>query len=162
MCRDAPRNRGQIEPIAALVAIFALSVGLAAYVGVVSSGVLAPDERSIEETTLDRVWNELGAEGVYADVDTDDIDDGVAPEGYDVGVAVTYTNASGETELVDGFAWSDRDRRWERWEAGDPEWIDYVADPPADARTASRPIAVENPELSGDLRGGTLRVVIRS
>lgn len=160
MCRRAARHRGQTEPIAALAAIFALSVGLAVYVGVVSSGVFESGDRSVEEPTLERVWNELGRDGVYTGADSDDIDDRVAPDGYVVGVAVTYTNTSGETELVDGFAWSDRDQRWEHWRVGDPEWFDFVEDPPDDARTASRPITVEDPELPGNLRGGTLRVVI--
>ena len=153
-------TRAQTEPLAALAAVFALSLGLTIYAGVVTSDILDTSDRSIEEATLEQVWTDLAATGVYSSGNTTGPDDRIAPDGHVVGVFIEYTNSSGESVLVDGFVSEREQSGWDSWEEGDPEWIDFVIDPPPDATVASRPVAVEHPDVDGDIRGGTIRVVV--
>jgi hypothetical protein len=58
-------DRGQTEPLAALVAVFALGLGLSLYVGVLDSTLLSlSDEREITPTAADRLVSESSSFGI--------------------------------------------------------------------------------------------------
>ena len=80
-------RRAQTEPIAALVAVLAVGVGLTAYAGVLGAA-LDPLDRNAARPALDRVHDEVTADGV---VRPSLLDAGVAagPDGYRINVTVT-------------------------------------------------------------------------
>ncbi|WP_257298900.1 hypothetical protein [Haloarchaeobius sp. FL176] len=106
-------RRAQVEPTAALVAVFAVAVGLTLYAGALDSLPAAEDSRRVAEPTLSRVHESLTASGV---ADPAELSDTLAagPDGYHVAV----------TLAADG----------ERWRVG-------PAAPPT-AATAARPVSV--------------------
>jgi hypothetical protein len=112
MSRSSAR-RGQVEPLAALAAVFVVGTAVALYAVGVEEALPGEADRDLAGTTLDAANADLGDVGV---VDPGSLDDlrGVAPEGYHLRVVLT----------------TDRDR----WTAG--------PDPPESARTAARPVSV--------------------
>ena len=89
-------DRAQTEPLAALVAVFALGVGLSLYVGVLDSTFAAlSDDSEITPTAADKLTSEASSFGIVQPP----IDDAVAaakPNGYRM-------NA---TLRADGSTWS--------------------------------------------------------
>ena len=106
-------DRATTEPIAALVAVFAVSAGLALYAGVLDETLaMATSDRDIAAPTADAVERRLTDTGV---VDPTRIDDSLraTPAGYEGNVTL---------------------RAERRWTAGDR--------PPADAATDRRTVSV--------------------
>ncbi|USZ75402.1 hypothetical protein NGM07_18460 [Halorussus vallis] len=132
--------RGQVEPLAALVAVFAVGVALSAYAGVVADALPNPD-RNVAGPTAERVRSAVERAGV---VRPGRLPSGLraAPDGY-------RTNL---TLAVGGRA----------WHAGPspPESVaasgraDESARPDVAARTVSVRVA------PGRIRPGRLRVVV--
>ena len=85
MSRSSP-DRGQVEPTAALVALFAVCMGVGLYAGVLDAA-LAPTDRNLAEPTLERVHDAMSDGGVVA---PDDLPAGRAagPEGHDLNVTL--------------------------------------------------------------------------
>lgn len=106
-------DRAATEPIAALVAVFAVSAGLALYAGVLDETLaMATTDRDIAGPTADAVEQRLTTAGV---VDPDRIDDSLRaiPTGYEGNVTL---------------------RAEHRWSVGER--------PPADAATDRRTVSV--------------------
>jgi hypothetical protein len=80
-------DRAQVEPLAALAAVFAVCVGLALYGGVLSS-VTPGTERDLARPTLDRVHDRLSTGGVAVPGRLDAAR-AVGPDGYDLNLSVT-------------------------------------------------------------------------
>lgn len=57
-------RRAQVEPFAAIVAVFAVGVGLTIYAGVLDASVPSSDGQGVARPTLDRVSDHLGQAGV--------------------------------------------------------------------------------------------------
>jgi hypothetical protein len=142
--------RGQTEPLAALVAVAAVCVGISIYSGVLS-GVI-PElgaDRNVGEATAQRVWHAISENGVY---DPDEplqetIDPGTLPQGYYVAVNVTYVDEDGRLESVAATT------------------VDAHADPvgfepPGDAKRYERALPIKH--RPGDVRPGRLQVVVWS
>jgi hypothetical protein len=113
MSRSSGR-RGQVEPIAAIVAVFAVGAGLAIYAGVIDARLPGTTDRNVARPVLDRATATLGNASVvrpdrFGRVVT------VVPAGYRV-------NATLQT--------ADR-----RWQLGPPV--------PRRADTASRRLSVK-------------------
>lgn len=85
--RDGGTDRAQVEPVAALVAVFAVCVGLALYAGVLSSVVPATD-RDLAAPTLDRVHDRLSTGGVAVPGRLD-LASAAGPAGYELNVSLT-------------------------------------------------------------------------
>ncbi|WP_134671967.1 DUF7285 family protein [Halorussus marinus] len=85
-------DRGQVEPLAALVAVFAVCAALSTYAGVLDGAVPTPD-RNVASPTVDRVERRIADAGV---VDPDRIADGLraGPDGYGLNLTL---RAAGET-----------------------------------------------------------------
>ncbi|WP_158057581.1 DUF7285 family protein [Halorussus halophilus] len=124
---------GQVEPLAALVAVFAVGVALSAYAGVLSDALPTP-ERNVAEPTAHRALAEVR---VGAVVSPERLQAGIlaAPEGYDCNLTLT---AAGST-----------------WHAGPP-----VPERKFETDTATRTASVR--VAPGHVRPGTLRVVVWS
>lgn len=124
-------TRGQVEPLAALVAVFAVGVALSAYAGVVADVLPTPD-RNVADPTVERVHEAVTSAGV-AVPGTLPKATGVAPDGYRLNVTLA---AAGRT-----------------WRAG-PTPPSVESDGDSATRTASVRIA------PGRIRPGRLRVVV--
>lgn len=57
-------RRAQVEPFAAIVAVFAVGVGLTVYAGALDASVPGTSGRDVARPTLDRVSDSLGGGGV--------------------------------------------------------------------------------------------------
>lgn len=150
MSRSSWREaRGQTEPLAALVAVAVVCLALSLYAGYLSDTLPGTSDRTVEETTLDHVWNGLGDDGVYdpASQHPQRIPTRELPNGYHVVIEITVRTDDGHREFVEEAAL-------------DPHGGSTVGDPPDDARSASRPIPVVDEERPGHVRSGRLRVVV--
>ena len=80
-------GRGQVEPLAALTAVFAVGIALTTYVGLLDATVPTPD-RNVAEPTADRVERAITEAGV---VEPSGLRDGLAvgPEGYRMRLTLT-------------------------------------------------------------------------
>jgi hypothetical protein len=58
------RARGQVEPLAALAAVLAVTAALTLYAGTLANAVSTTSDRAIAETTLQRVTATLESAGV--------------------------------------------------------------------------------------------------
>lgn len=106
-------RRGQVEPTAALVALFAVCACLSLYAGVLGEAMPEPTGRNLAEPTLDETYDVVAEGGV---VDPEALGEGrrAGPSGHRVNVTVA----------VDG-------RRWTSGPA-----------PPSSADAAQRPTSV--------------------
>jgi hypothetical protein len=133
-CRDAARRsrRGQTEPVVALVALFAVCVGVSLYAGVLSDVTTSlGSERDVAEPTLDRVEDAMSTTGIL-DPGRESRALDAGPDGYGLHVGV-HTEGK-------------------RWTAGPT--------PPEDEATqaASRRVSVR--VGPGRVRPGRLQVVV--
>ncbi|SDM10698.1 hypothetical protein SAMN04487949_0873 [Halogranum gelatinilyticum] len=125
-------TRGQTEPVVALVALFAVCVGVSLYAGVLSDVTTSlGSERDVAGPTLDRVEHAISTTGILDPVREERALD-AGPDGYGLHVSVR----------ADG----------QRWTAGPT--------PPEDeaTQTASRRVGVR--VGSGQIRPGRLQVVV--
>ena len=58
--RPLGRLRAQAEPLAALTAVFAVTVGLGIYTGALHAAIPVPDDRHLAPTALDAVADRVG------------------------------------------------------------------------------------------------------
>ena len=79
--------RAQVEPLAALAAVFAVCVGLALYAGVLSS-VTPGTSRDLADPTLDRAHDRLSTGGV-AVPERLDAAQAVGPDGYGLNASLS-------------------------------------------------------------------------
>ena len=122
-------DRATTEPLAALVAVFAVTLGLALYAGVLDDafGTL-DDDRNVAAPTADTVEQRLSSAGVVQPEVLDDALDTV-PANYHGNVTITATTG-------------------ERWSGG--------REPPSNADTETRTVSVR--VGPGAVRRGTLTV----
>lgn len=133
-------TRAQAEPVVALVALFAVSVGVSLYAGVLGdvSATVGVD-RDVATPTLERVHDATTTAGI---VDPRALDRGLAvgPDGYDLNVTVEGANRT--------------------WHAGPPAptRTSRTSSETSDSATRSASVRV----APGRVRPGTLRVVVWS
>lgn len=141
-------ERGQTEPLVALVAVALFCLALSVYAAFVTG--LVPDlgsDRELAEVTGGRIWEAVSEDGIYpADADfRADLDPGDLPRGFQVAVNVTSVDLGGrvaETGQV-RFDETGSVARGSEPLAGD---------------VFQRPVPVQR--RHGDVRPGTLSVVI--
>ncbi|MDQ2073107.1 DUF7285 family protein [Haloarcula sp. NS06] len=122
-------DRGTTEPVAALVAVFAVTLGVSLYAGVVDQafGTL-DDDRNIATPTADAVEQRLSSTGV------------VQPEGIDNALDAVPANYHGNATITATTG--------ERWSGG--------RESPSNADTETRTVSVR--VGPGAVRRGTLTV----
>lgn len=158
--------RAQTEPLAALVAVAAIAIGISIYGAYVAGVLPGTSEDAVEEPTIQRVWSEVAEDGVYPSTDNpwndaggDDRYDTVAgplggldaetlPRGTTVYIAVSTADDSGHDVIL---AETIYDESATQLSPGPDE-------PPEHGRAITRPVPVE--VKPGDVRAGTLRVVV--
>lgn len=88
-------DRGQTEPIAALLAVLVVGAGLALYADVLSDSLDHDPQRNVAAATLERVEGHLTPDGVVDPTRLASLGS-VTPDGYGTNV----------TLIVDGQSWS--------------------------------------------------------
>lgn len=90
-----PRSsgRGQTEPLAAIVAVVAICLGLSLYVGVLDASLSGSDDRAVARPALDRAERAVAPDGVAG---PDRLDDARAagPDGYRTNVTLSVGDRS--------------------------------------------------------------------
>jgi hypothetical protein len=81
-------GRGQVEPLAALAAVFAVSVGLAMYAGVLDDAIPTQPESETPQAVLDTVHRSLSSAGVSTPTRLDRAM-GTVPNGWHANVTLT-------------------------------------------------------------------------
>ncbi len=125
-------DRAQTEPIAAIVAVFAVCLGLLTYTGILGSA-MPKSERTLAPTTLSAVQRTISSNGI---VRPDHLADGLsaAPDGYHLNVSLSV---------------------------GPRAWHEGPTPPQnPDSRSDSATVTVSAKIAPGSIRPGTLRVVI--
>ena len=164
MSSSSTRDRGQTEPIAALVAVSTIALALSLY-GVVVLDVLDQDtERELADPTVDGTWMEIRDDGVYDNISEEtlvekledvvnDPDAQPFPNGQSVHVELVYLADDGQMTVADNATFA--------WTADTPAWesVDDSEIPPH-ADTATRPVPIRLD--CGDVQAGTLRVEVWS
>ncbi|ELY67737.1 hypothetical protein C489_09261 [Natrinema versiforme JCM 10478] len=146
-------RRGQTEPLAALVAVSALIVGVGLYGLYITETLPGATDRTTETTAVSRIKDDIETDGVVSGDDRalgDDIETASLPHGRNVYVQVTIIEDGRETVVADAFFGTDGRPDRDPIESGELEG------PPAEAGVAERPVAVET--RPGSVRGGTLTV----
>jgi hypothetical protein len=126
-------DSGQTEPLAALVALAAVCLGVTLYAGVLGGAVEeSPETRDVAGTILDRVHRSVATAGV--------IDAGGIADATAVGVGSPSRWQVNATLRSSSFEWQ------------------YGSTPPPEADRASRRVAVDHG--NGRIRSGVLRVAV--
>lgn len=151
-------DRGQTEPIAALVAVSAFAIALSLF-GVAVTDVLDRDtNRAIEEPTMEVVWEDIQENGVYDNSsDSIDLEDkietpGSLPRGHYVEIRILIITDDIDDE--DGIKEPIAQVRYDP--SGDI--IGHADDPPSYAGTTTRPIPVRT--SPGRVHTMTLEVTV--
>jgi len=153
MSRSSMSDRGQTDPLAALVAVSALVAGIGLYGLYLTDTLPGTTDRTTETTALERIADDLESDGVVRAHDGDlagGIETESLPHGRNVYVRLT-TVADGRESVVGTAAFGTDGTS--RQSAIDDEELDG---PPDEAGVAERSIAVAT--APGDVRRGTLLV----
>ena len=140
-------ERGQSEPLAALVAVAAVCFAISLYAGTVTEIIpQTGSDRAVGEPAADCIWQEISEDEIY-DSRTD-IESALAqsslPQGYHVAIEVTVVD--GGSMATVGSARFD--------ETGEVA----ATEPPEEAEMIGRPVSVRLP--SGEIRPGRLTVEV--
>lgn len=79
-------RRGQIEPLAAIAAVFAVVVALSMYAGALDDALTDSDRRDVSRSTVESVASELERHGVVDPARLDALSSG--PDGYRLNVTL--------------------------------------------------------------------------
>ncbi|GAB7018725.1 DUF7285 family protein [Halostagnicola bangensis] len=149
-------NRGQTEPLAALVAVSAFIVGIGIYGVYVTDTLPGTSDRTQEETAIDRVWADLEESATFYAHDesqnvASEIEPTSIPNGENMAVSVEVHTDGGPKRIAE--AQFDAD--------GDARSLENADEPPQDAGVAERlvPVTVDR---QAAVRAGTLRVEVWS
>lgn len=132
--------------MAALAAVLAVCLAISLYAGFLADALPAHGDHSIADATLERVWLDVGEDGVASNGDLRTLDPAIAPSGYAATVSIVVVE-DGEARTVVSVLIEDGRLR-------------SPVDAPDDASTASRPVGVARGP--GDVRAGRLRVKVWS
>jgi hypothetical protein len=86
-------RRPQVEPFAALAAVFVVGIAAAVYAGAFEAAFPGPTGQSVAEATVDRVERDLGSNGV---LDPASIARAgrLGPEGYHLNLTLAYADTT--------------------------------------------------------------------
>lgn len=153
-------SRGQTEPLGALVAVAAICVAVGLYAVTLTTALPGITERDPADATLEQSWNDISTDGVFDEERNDlttvagpteaDLEISGLPEGYYVTLTVTVATADSEAKTVSSVHIEP-----------DGTKANTGLEPPGDAQSASRPIAVQRADdPQGHIQGGTLHVEV--
>lgn len=152
MSHSSTSDRGQTEPLAALVAVAVIAIALGVYAAYVTDALPGGSERAVEEPTMNQVWDEIETDGAFEEgTDLDSaVPARVLPGGFSVYVSVSEIDEDG-TELLDEAVFFNGQ---EDPGQDPPDGFE----PPEGARVAERSIPVR--KAPGEVTAGKLRVVV--
>lgn len=152
--------RAQTEPIAAIVAVGLVVLGIGIY-AVAYQGVFPGTSQYVTaDQTIDRVWNDIEDDGVFYAHDNRGIDvsSEPLPAGATVYVNVTAIDEDANQVAVDAAFPSGYPDNTDATQSDVEEYVDEDGIPDdASIATQSIPVAVEN---EANVRSGTLRVAV--
>jgi hypothetical protein len=142
-------DRGQTEPLAALIAVTVVAGAFSLYAGFLTGFVSdLGSERDVSQATAQLVWEHLSEDGIYeygTGIATE-IPVAALPQGYHVYVNVTYVDGTGRLSEKDQAQFG---------ADGTPA---NQIDPLAQGEIFERPIPVQQSE--GEITPGMLTVVV--
>jgi len=127
MSRSSPSNgqRGQTEPLAALVAVSALIVGIGLYGLYLTDTLPGTTDRTTEETAVTRIKGDIETDGVVRSSDHDELETLIEteslPHGRNVYVQVTVVDDGRETVVADALFGTDGQPNRDPIESGETE-----------------------------------------
>lgn len=140
-------DRGQSEPLAALVSVAAVCFAVSLYAGVVTDIVpKTGSDRTVGEPAADSIWQEISENEIYdsrTDIETA-LTQSSLPQGYHVAIEVTVVD--GGSLATVGSAQFD--------ETGTAA----ATESPEESEVIERPVSVRLP--SGEIRPGRLTVEV--
>jgi len=165
----SPPPRAQVEPLAALVAVFAVGIALTTYAGLVDA-TLPTHDRNLAEPTVERAERAVADHGVVA---PSALSEGLraGPDGYRVNLSLDLVTTGGDL-TADGADFEDRLAEDDSTAAGNDSMADrgdFAADgtgwytgptPPRTASTDVAEIGVSVRVAPGRIRHGRLRAVV--
>lgn len=158
------KERAQTEPIAAIVAVSVVVVGIGLYAISMQTVLPGTSQSATADRTIDRVWDDIEEGGVfYAHDDATPLSDRVTsaalPAGATVAVEVTAVDGDRERAVATGaFPTGFPDETDRADVAALERYVESEGVPDeASVATQSIPVAVEN---AADVRAGTLRVSV--
>ncbi len=153
MSRSSTSDRGQTEPLAALVAVSALIAGIGLYGLYLTDTLPGTTDRTTETTALERIADDLESDGVvraYGDDLATDIETGTLPHGRNVYVRLTIVADGRKTVVGTAVFGTDGTSNSDSIDGAE------LDGPPDEAGVAERSVAVAT--APGDVRRGTLLV----
>ncbi|WP_136715811.1 DUF7285 family protein [Halorientalis salina] len=85
-------RRGQVEPLAAIVAVFAVGAGLTVYAGVLDGTLPGQDRQRVAGPTLDHLESSMGESGIVEPGALSDARTATAPNGYHLNATLETTD----------------------------------------------------------------------
>ncbi|MEF8936310.1 DUF7285 family protein [Halobacteriaceae archaeon SHR40] len=140
-------DRGQTEPLAALVSVAAVCFAVSLYAGTVAD--ILPktgSDRAVGEPAADSIWQEISEEEIYdsrTDIESA-LPSSSLPQGYRVAVEVTVVDGPSMATVGSGRF--------------DETGTVAATEPPEGAEVIERPVSVRLP--SGEIRPGRLTVEV--
>lgn len=156
--------RGQTEPIAAIVAVSVLVIGIGIYAVYVQGAIPGTGDRATADATIDRVWEDVNRNGtVHAHGGADPLSTLVTadaiPTGSSVFVRVTAIDGGEQRSVASAAFPPGYPHETDRADAVALERYVDAEGVPADASDAARPVPVALVS-SADVRSGTLEVYV--
>lgn len=143
-------TRGQTEPLAALIAVSAVAIGIGIYAAFVTGVLPGASAESVEEPTVQRIWSETQEQGLYDGTEDqlDDVEPAAIPRGDHVYVEVTRVDDEAQQITVERALFDENG-----------QYVTPGSDvPPEEGNEVTRSIPVRISR--GDVTAGTLRVVV--
>ena len=158
-------SRAQTEPIAAIVAVSMLVVGIGIYAVYVQGTLPGTSESTTADRAIDRIWDEIEEDGVFhaaTDGDAklyDNVTDASLPAGATIYVHVTAIDGGEERTVAEAAFPSGYPHDTKASDVAELERHLEAEGPPEDASVATRtiPVAVVS---SAEVRSGTLEVSV--
>lgn len=157
-------SRAQTEPIAAIVAVSVLVIGLGLYAVSLQSTLPGTSQQTTADRTIDRIWTDIEQDGVFhAHDDAADLEGNVTreslPTGATVAVEVTAVHENERQIVASGAFPKGYPTETAPAEVAALETYLEAEGLPDDASVATQsiPVAVAN---RADVRSGTLRVAV--
>lgn len=150
MLRVNPADRGQTEPIAALLAVTMVCLAISLYAGLHTDALSRLDsDRDVSRAMGDRIWIDVTDSGVvYEDLRLEEaIRNDSLPQGYSVTVSIAVVGRDGRNRTIARVTFRPTGRVSDR-----------PVTAPEHANRYERPVSVQR--APGTVQPGTLTVVV--
>lgn len=158
--RSEPHGRGQVEPVAALIAVTFLVIGVLIFTGYHQEVMNTDTEREIDEPTLNRIYDDIyTADGFTMgslDETLSDVSASSLPHGYYVHVNFYTISSDGTVEQLPSATFNPNGERIEPLSSEQREMVTTETNS-STAKTADRPVALTTDD---GMRGARLEITV--